>query len=225
LKKAIVLLSGGLDSATTALIASSKGFSIYALTFSYGQKHSVEISFSKKIAECLKVKEHKIIDIDTSIFKSALTDKNISVPKDNYSSNETLIPATYVPARNILFLSYALAYAESMDIFDIFIGANAVDYSGYPDCRPEFFQAYQSLANLGTKAGVEGKTFNINTPIIDLKKSEIIKIGADLEFDYSLTHSCYSPSEDGLSCGHCDSCLIRKQGFKDAGILDPTKYY
>ena len=222
--KAVILLSGGLDSATTAAIAKNEGFDLYALTFSYNQKHNIEIEFANKLAIFFKVKDHLKIEIPSDIFKSALIkNSDIKIPKNDLS-DDSEIPETYVPARNIIFLSYALAFAESIDAFDIYIGANAVDYSGYPDCRPEFFHAYTDMANMGTKAGITGNKFKIHTPLIDLKKYEIIKKGVDLGLDYSLTHSCYDPDEKGNSCGYCDSCLHRKKGFKEADIKDPTSY-
>ncbi len=220
-KKAIVLLSGGLDSTTTLAIAQSKGYTCYALSFRYGQRHSIELAAAKKVAQALKVVEHKIFDIDLSVFKgSALTDDNIDIPKSSAAG----IPVTYVPARNTVFLSISLAWAEVLHIQDLFIGVNAVDYSGYPDCRPEYIKAYQYMANLATKAGVEGQKLVIHTPLISLSKAEIIKLGNDLGVDYSLTVSCYSADEQGRACGMCDSCRFRKQGFIDAGIADPTIY-
>ncbi len=222
-KKAVILLSGGIDSATTAAIAIAKGFAPHALTFNYGQRHGVEIRSALSLVRFFKIDDHKIIEIPAGIFKSTLTDSSRGVPK-NRMQGGSQIPDTYVPARNILFLSYALAYAESINSSHLFIGATAVDYSGYPDCRPEFFDSFQHMANLGTKAGVEGGRFFIETPLIDLTKSEIIKKGAALGVDYSLTHSCYDPDGEGYACGSCDSCLIRKKGFLDAGIPDPTKY-
>ncbi len=220
-KKAIVLLSGGLDSTTTLAIAQSKGYTCYALSFRYGQRHSIELAAAKKVAQALKVVEHKIFDIDLSVFKgSALTDDNIDIPKSSAAG----IPVTYVPARNTVFLSISLAWAEVLHIQDLFIGVNAVDYSGYPDCRPEYIKAYQYMANLATKAGVEGQKLVIHTPLISLSKAEIIKFGNDLGVDYSLTVSCYSADEQGRACGMCDSCRFRKQGFIDAGIADPTLY-
>jgi 7-cyano-7-deazaguanine synthase len=226
-KKAVVLLSGGIDSATTAAYAKKDGFSIYSLTFSYGQRHNVEIQYAKKLWEHFGINRHLIIEIPVKIFSSsALTaESGIEIPKNReiFASNDE-IPSTYVPGRNILFLSYALSYAESIDSRHIFIGANAIDYSGYPDCRPEFLEAYEAMANIGTKAGVIGDGFKINAPLINMKKSEIIRLGTELGVDYSLTHSCYDPDINGRSCGGCDSCLIRKNGFLEAGIPDPTIY-
>jgi len=224
-KQAIVLLSGGLDSATTLAIAQSEGFNCYALSFSYGQRHSVELVAATKIATLANVIEHKVFDIELSTFKgSALTNHEISVPQDEAAVESEAIPVTYVPARNTVFLSIALAWAEVLQIQDIFIGVNAVDYSGYPDCRPEFIQAYQAMANLATKAAVEGSELNIHTPLISLSKADIIKLGSKLDVDYSNTISCYLADKQGKACGKCDSCRFRKQGFKDAGIIDPTLY-
>ncbi len=220
-KKAIVLLSGGLDSATTLAIAREKEYVCYALSFRYGQRHSVELKAAKKITRALNVVEHKIFDIDLAAFKgSALTDESMGVPKNVTAG----IPVTYVPARNTVFLSVALAWAEVLRIQDLFIGVNAVDYSGYPDCRPEYIKAYQSMANLATRAGVEGQELVIHTPLISLSKSEIIQLGDKLGVDYSLTVSCYAADEQGRACGVCDACRFRKRGFIDAGIEDPTSY-
>ena len=224
-KQAIVLLSGGLDSATILAIAQSKGFDCYALSFSYGQRHSAELDAATKIASLAKVIEHKIFEIDLATFKgSSLTDDEICVPQTNSVTVSEGIPVTYVPARNTVFLSIALAWAEVLHIDDIFIGVNAVDYSGYPDCRPEFIQAFESMANLATKAGVEGNALKIHTPLISLSKAEIITLGGELDVDYSNTVSCYLANEQGKACGSCDSCHFRKQGFKYAGIVDPTQY-
>lgn len=226
-KNAVVLLSGGIDSATTLAIARSEGFQCYALTFRYGQRHQREIEAAKKITQSLAVAEHRIINIDLAAFGgSALTDSNIDVPKDGaefVSSGQ--IPPTYVPARNTIFLSYALAWAEVLGTFDIFIGVNTTDYSGYPDCRAEFISAFEKTANLATAAAVEGGgQYRINTPIIDMTKAQIILAGTKLSVDYSLTHSCYDPDEQGRSCGRCDSCRIRLKGFAEAGLKDPIEY-
>lgn len=222
-KKAVILLSGGLDSATCCAIAKDKSFDIYAMSFRYGQRHSVELEASKRIAQTFNVKAHQIVDIDLRIFGgSSLTD-NLDVPKNRIEAED--IPNTYVPARNTIFLSYAIAWAEVLKSSDIFIGVNAVDYSGYPDCRPEFIEAYSKMANLATKEGVEGNKLSIHTPLIDISKAEIIKKGISLGVDYSITHSCYDPSEGGLACGKCDSCILRKKGFNEAGVPDPTKYF
>lgn len=221
---AVILLSGGIDSATTAAIAIERGFRLHALTFRYGQKHDVEISSAGALADFFRVERHVLIDIPAGIFRSALTDGSIPVRKNGEPGRPGDIPDTYVPARNILFLSYALAYAESAGASRIFIGATAVDYSGYPDCRPEFFEAFQAMADRGTRAGVSGGRIVIETPIIAMGKAEIIRAGARLGVDYALTHSCYDPAPGGPACGACDSCIIRKNGFREAGLPDPTRY-
>jgi len=225
-KKAVVLLSGGLDSATTLAIAKGRNFDCYALSFRYGQRHETEITHAEKVADFLSVIEHRIMNIDLAAFGgSSLTDKSMKVSKDRTNIGKGPIPLTYVPARNIIFLSYALAWAEVLGAFDIFIGVNAADYSGYPDCRPEFIEAFEKTANLATAAAVENKgTFKINTPIIEMTKAQIIKTGTALGFDYSLTHSCYDPDEAGRSCGHCDSCKLRLKGFAQANLKDPIEY-
>ena len=226
-KKAVVLLSGGLDSATTLAIAHDEGFRCYALTFRYGQRHQREIEAAKKIANSLGATEHRIIDIDLAGFGgSALTDSTIEVPKDRTDlDNSAQIPSTYVPARNTIFLSYALAWAEVLGAFDIFIGVNATDYSGYPDCRAEFIAAFEETANLATAAAVQGKgRYRIHTPIMDMTKAQIILTGTKFGVDYSLTHSCYDPDERGRSCGRCDSCRLRLKGFAEAGLTDPAEY-
>lgn len=225
-KKAVVLLSGGLDSTTVLSIAKHEGFEIHTLTFFYGQRHAFELQAAKKVADAFNVAKHLVIDIDLKIIgASALTD-NIDVPKvKDIKQIGKQIPVTYVPARNTIFLSYSLALAEVLLSSDIFIGVNAVDYSGYPDCRPEYIKAFEQMANLATKAGVEGLTkIKIRTPLINMTKAQIIKKGIELGVDYSLTHSCYDPSLENLACGKCDSCILRKRGFKKAGIPDPTKY-
>jgi 7-cyano-7-deazaguanine synthase len=224
-KKAIVLLSGGLDSATTLAMAQHEGFECYAMTFRYGQRHHVEIHSACRVATAMKVKEHRIVDIDlAAIGGSALTDCAIEVPHDRNDVNSD-IPITYVPARNTIFLSYAMAWAEVLGVFDIFIGVNAMDYSGYPDCRPEFIEAFEKMGNLATAAAVQGKgKLQIHTPIIRLTKGQIIQAGTKLGLDYSLTHSCYDPDSEGRACGHCDSCRIRLKGFADAGLSDPVEY-
>ena len=220
-KKCIVLLSGGLDSATTLAIAADQGFECYALSFDYGQRHHPELLAARRIAKALNVKQHKFITIDLKQFGgSALTDNNLAVPERHTEG----IPITYVPARNTIFLSYALAWAEVLGANDIFTGMNAIDYSGYPDCRPEYVSAYEAMANLATKTAVEGNKLRIHTPLIDLRKAEIIKIGARLNVDYSLTVSCYRADEQGRACDKCESCLFRKEGFEAAGINDPTHY-
>ena len=226
-KKAVVLTSGGLDSATTLAIARSEGFQCYALTCRYGQRHQREIEAAKKVAGSLGAIEHRIMDIDLAQFGgSALTDPNIKVPRDRADLGKPgQIPATYVPARNTIFLSYALAWAEVLGAFDIFIGVNAVDYSGYPDCRPEFIAAFEKTANLATAAAVRGKgRYRIHTPVINMTKARIILTGTRLGVDYSLTHSCYDPDEQGRSCSRCDSCRLRLKGFAEAGLKDPIVY-
>ena len=226
-QRAVVLLSGGLDSATTLALACDDGFHCYALTFSYGQRHRREIEAAKKIAESLDAVEHRIVTIDLAAFGgSALTDSTLDVPKDSADWAEPgEIPITYVPARNTIFLSYALAWAEVLGAFDIFIGVNSTDYSGYPDCRVEFIAAFERTANLATAAAIEGRgRYCIHTPIINLTKAQIIRTGTELGVDYSLTHSCYDPDEQGRSCGRCDSCRLRLKGFSEAGLKDPIEY-
>lgn len=222
MKKAVVLLSGGLDSATTLAIARHDGYATYALSLTYGQRHSTEIAAAIRVAKALGVSEHKIMASDLSaIGGSALTDTRIAVPAQPSRG----IPVTYVPARNTVFLALALGWAEVLEAQDIFIGVNAVDYSGYPDCRPEFIRAFEHLANLATKAGVEGRSFHVHAPLQELTKAEIIRRGLVLGLDYALTVSCYNADMEGRACGTCDSCRLRKQGFLDAGIPDPTSYY
>jgi 7-cyano-7-deazaguanine synthase len=219
--KAIVLISGGLDSTTTLAIAKDHGFNCYGLSFDYKQRHISELDAAKNIARSMHITEHKIIKIDLAqIGGSALTDNAIAVP--NFPTDG--IPITYVPARNTIFLSYALAWAEVIGACDIFIGVNAIDYSGYPDCRPEYIKAYENLAMLATKAGIEGAEFKIHTPLIECSKAEIIKKGISLNIDFSLTVSCYQADDNGRACGKCDSCRFRKDGFKSAGKSDPTIY-
>ena len=226
LPKAVVLLSGGLDSTTTLAIARSEGYETYALSFRYGQRNNIEIRCAENNARLLGAKQHTIIDIDLRIFGASALTADIDVPKDRSDKlMAATIPITYVPARNTIFLSYALSWAEVLSSDTIFTGVNAVDYSGYPDCRPEYIQAYQKMANLATRAGVEGKTeIKICTPLIEKTKAEIIKIGTYLGVDYSLTLSCYDPDSDGRACGRCDSCQLRKRGFAEAAIPDPTRY-
>ncbi|MBT3183669.1 MAG: 7-cyano-7-deazaguanine synthase QueC [Nitrospina sp.] len=225
-KSAVVLLSGGLDSTTTLALAKKQGFDLFALTFDYGQRHSVELDRARDIARHFGVVDHQIVKIDLRQFGgSALTD-SIDVPVGRDQEEMTAeIPITYVPARNTIFLSFCLAYAEVKEASNIFIGVNAVDYSGYPDCRPEFIAAFEILANLATKAGVEGKNqMKIHTPLIELSKAEIIEKGLELGVDYGMTHSCYNPGGDGKSCGVCDSCQLRLKGFQEAGVKDPIGY-
>lgn len=220
-KKAIVLLSGGLDSVTVLALAREQGYACYALSFDYGQRHNAELNAARRIAAAYRVVEHKIIELGLgSIGGSALTDRHIAVPE----APQDGIPVTYVPARNTVFLAFALGWAEVIGSVDIFIGVNAVDYSGYPDCRPEFIQAFQNLANLATKAGVEGGRFTIHTPLIALSKAEIIREGIRLGVDYQQTVSCYAADERGRACGVCDACRLRKAGFEATGIQDPTLY-
>ncbi len=225
MKPAVVLLSGGIDSTTTLAIAIAEGYEAYTLSFDYGQRHQVETETAWRVADSLGAKEHRVAKIDLRIFGgSALTD-DVEVPKRR-SETEIAhgIPVTYVPARNTIFLAYALAWAEVIPANDIFLGVNAIDYSGYPDCRPEFIETFESLANLGTKAGVEGRHFHIHTPLIKFSKAEIIRKAVELSVDLALTHSCYDPSPEGLACGECDSCLLRLKGFREAGIKDPIRY-
>jgi len=224
-KKAIVLLSGGIDSSTTLAIARDQGFELYAMSFRYGQKNSYEVEAAQKIAEQIEVNEHLILDINLSAIGGSALTTDMPVPKNRSDEGrEKIIPVTYVPARNTIFLSFGLAWAESIEAFDIFIGVNSIDYSGYPDCRPEFIKAFEQMANLATKAGVEGRSFRIQTPLINMTKAQIIRKGTELGVDYSLTQSCYDPAPDGKACGKCDSCLLRKKGFREAGIPDPTDY-
>ena len=225
-KKAVVLLSGGLDSTTVLAIARSEGYEIYAISFRYGQRHSIELECASRVAMSIGVAKHLVIEFDMrSIGGSALTDQ-IEVPKDRAASRLTSdIPVTYVPARNTIFLSFALAWAEVLGAEDIFIGVNALDYSGYPDCRPEYIEAFERMATLATKAGVEGGlTLEIHTPLIAMTKGEIIRTGLELGVDYSQTHSCYDPDREGFACGKCDSCVLRLKGFAEAGARDPIRY-
>jgi 7-cyano-7-deazaguanine synthase len=224
-KSAVVLFSGGIDSTTTLAIAIAEGYKTYALSFDYGQRHQAETQAARRVADSLGAKEHRIAKIDLRVFGgSALTD-HIDVPKKR-SETEIVhsIPVTYVPARNTIFLAYALAWAEVVSAADIFLGVNAIDYSGYPDCRREFIEAFETLANVGTKAGVEGRRFQIHTPLIKFSKAEIIRKAVQLGVDLSLTHSCYDPTPEGFACGECDSCLLRVKGFREAGIKDPVRY-
>ena len=220
-KKAVVLVSGGLDSATTLAVARRQGFACYAISFDYGQRHRAELVAAQRVVEELGASQHKTIRIDLdNMGGSALTDTTLAVPE---SATEG-IPITYVPARNTVFLALALGWAEVLGAADLFIGVNAVDYSGYPDCRPEFIEAFERLAGLATRAGVEGGRFHIHTPLIDMTKAEIIRTGAELGVDYGITVSCYKADEDGRACGRCDSCRFRRRGFEQAGVPDPTRY-
>ncbi|PYL31438.1 MAG: 7-cyano-7-deazaguanine synthase QueC [Verrucomicrobia bacterium] len=225
MKRAVILLSGGIDSTTTLAIAIAEGYQAYALSFDYGQRHQIETQAARRVAKSLGAKEHRVGKIDLRILGgSALTD-DVDVPKKRSETEIARgIPVTYVPARNTIFLAYALAWAEVSGAADIFLGVNAIDYSGYPDCRPEFIEAFETLANLGTKAGVEGRRFQIHTPLIKFSKAEIILKAIELGVDLSLTHSCYDPTPEGLACGECDSCLLRLKGFREAGIKDPIRY-
>ncbi|MFO0876400.1 MAG: 7-cyano-7-deazaguanine synthase QueC [Gemmataceae bacterium] len=222
---AVVLLSGGLDSATALAIARRDGFACHALTIAYGQRHAVELESARRVATALGAVEHRTMPLDLRLFGGSALTADLPVPHDRPETEMAAgIPVTYVPARNTVFLSLALAYAEVLGAFDIYVGVNAVDYSGYPDCRPVFIQAFEALANVATRAGVEGGRFHIHAPLIHLTKAQIIQQGAALGIDYALTHSCYDPSPAGLACGHCDSCQIRRAGFLAAGLPDPTRY-
>ena len=225
MKSAVVLLSGGIDSTTTLAIAITEGYEAYALSFDYGQRHQIETQAARRAADSFGVRKHRIAKIDLRVFGGSALTGDIDVPKQR-SETEIAdgIPVTYVPARNTIFLAYALGWAEVIQAADIFLGVNAIDYSGYPDCRPEFIEAFQTVANVGTKAGVEGRRFQIHTPLIKFSKAEIIRKAVELGVDLSLTHSCYDPSPDGLACGECDSCLLRLKGFREAGIQDPIRY-
>jgi 7-cyano-7-deazaguanine synthase len=226
LKKAVVLLSGGLDSTTALAIANSEGFYLYAMTFRYGQRHVAELEAAKRVALLYQVQQHIFVDIDLRQFGGSALTSDIEVPKDRSTAvMDLVIPVTYVPARNTVFLSFAIAWAEVLEASDVFIGVNAVDYSGYPDCRPEYIAAFERMANLATKAGVEGRTrLTIHTPLIQLTKAQIIRTGLDLGINYSLTSTCYDPSPTGEACGSCDACILRRKGFIDNGIADPTTY-
>ena len=223
MKKAVILYSGGLDSTTCMAIARDQGFEAYALSFAYGQRHSIELEKAREYAPLIGAKEHMVIDIDLRKMGGSALTADINVPK--HAAAEDEIPITYVPARNTIFLSFALGWAEVLGAADIFIGVNALDYSGYPDCRPEFINAFEQLANLATKASVEGQLrFRIHAPLIKMTKAEIIKCGMKLGVDYGLTHTCYAPNEHGISCGQCDACILRQKGFAEAGMTDPIKY-
>lgn len=220
---AVVLLSGGLDSATTLAIARSLGFDLFALSFAYGQRHEIELAAARRVAEAVGVREHRIIPIDLRSFGGSALTADLPVPRNRRErEREAEIPITYVPARNTIFLAYALGWAEVLGAQDLFIGVNALDYSGYPDCRPEFVQAFERLANLATKAGVEGRSFRIHAPLVEMTKAEIIRRGLSLGVDYGLTHSCYDPDAAGTPCGECDSCRIRLEAFAELGLADPV---
>jgi 7-cyano-7-deazaguanine synthase len=223
--KAVCLLSGGLDSSTCLGVARREGFECYALSFDYGQRHKIELQAAASVAWHFGVREHKVVQIDLRAFGGSALTADIAVPKDSLEHDGTQgIPITYVPARNTIFLSYAMAWAEVLECADIFIGVNAIDYSGYPDCRPEFIAAFEQLANLATRAGVEGQRFRLQAPLIELTKADIIRRGVALGVDYGLTISCYQPDEDGRACGRCDSCRLRRAGFGAAAVADPTVY-
>jgi 7-cyano-7-deazaguanine synthase len=224
MKKAVCLLSGGLDSATCLALARRDGYETYALSFDYGQRHRVELVAAARVAESLGAKDHRVMELDLRVFGNSALTADIDVPKGRTEEMmDSEIPVTYVPARNTIFLSLALAWAEVLESQDIFIGVNALDYSGYPDCRPEFIEAFEKMANLATKTGAEGRTkVKIHTPLISLTKAGIVKLGKELRLNFSLTHSCYDPDEHGRPCGLCDSCLLRRKGFAEAGFVDPT---
>jgi len=222
-KKAVVLYSGGLDSTTCMAIAKADGFELYAMSFAYGQRHAVELEKAREYAPRIGAVDHRVVEVDLRQFGGSALTADLDVPKDQLA--EGIIPITYVPARNTIFLSFALGWAEVLGAYDIYIGVNALDYSGYPDCRPEFISAFENMANLATRAGVEGDNpYTIHTPLIQLSKAEIIRTGLDLGVDYRLTHSCYDPTPAGVACGSCDSCLLRLKGFREAGIEDPIEY-
>jgi 7-cyano-7-deazaguanine synthase len=225
-KPAVVLLSGGLDSATVLAVARGQEYACHALTIAYGQRHAAELDAAKRVAAALGAKEHRVMHLDLRAFGGSALTADLPVPRDrDEAAMSARIPVTYVPARNTVFLALALAWAEVLESFDIFVGVNAIDYSGYPDCRPEFVRAFESLANLATKAGVEKRgRFRVHAPLIDKTKAEIIRLGASLGVNYVLTHSCYDPAADGAACGRCDSCLLRRAGFAAAGLPDPTRY-
>jgi 7-cyano-7-deazaguanine synthase len=223
---AVLLLSGGLDSTTLLAHALHEGFDVYAMTFRYGQRHATEVGAARRVAAAYGVRDHVIVDIDLRTFGGSALTSDLAVPKDrDVAADSTEIPITYVPARNTIFLSFALAWAEVLSAVDIFIGVNALDYSGYPDCRPEYIAAYERMANLATRGGVEGTNpIRIRTPLIDLSKAQIIRRGIELGVDYAPTQSCYDPKDDGAACGHCDACQLRLRGFAEAGIKDPVSY-
>jgi 7-cyano-7-deazaguanine synthase len=224
-KSAVVLLSGGLDSATALALARRDGFRCHALTIAYGQRHAIELQAASRVAQALGAVEHRVMQLDLRAFGGSALTADIPVPTDRSETEMTSsIPVTYVPARNTIFLALALAYAEVTHSFDIYLGVNVLDYSGYPDCRPEFVHAFEALANLATRAGVEGGRFHIHAPLVHLSKADIIRLGMSLGVDYALTHSCYDPDPAGLACGRCDSCLLRKAGFVSANVADPTRY-
>ncbi|MDZ7330714.1 MAG: 7-cyano-7-deazaguanine synthase QueC [candidate division KSB1 bacterium] len=224
--QAVVLLSGGIDSTTTLAIAKTQGFALYAISFDYGQRHRRELEAASRIANHFGVRQHLVIAVDLKAIGGSALTTSIEVPKhEALDQSPVFVPITYVPARNLIFLSLALAWAEVLEAYHLFIGATAVDFSGYPDCRPEFLRSFEQTANLATKAGVSGKKFTVHAPLLHLSKAQIIRTGVELGVDYSLTWSCYDPQLDGTACGRCDSCLFRKNGFRQAGIPDPTRYH
>src|SRR6266567_1817973 len=224
-RRAVLLLSGGLDSTTLLALATHDGYDVHAMTFRYGQRHTTEVEAARRVAAAYRVRAHVVVDIDLRAFGGSALTSDVSVPKDRPLTGETGIPVTYVPARNTIFLSFALAWAEVLDAGDIFIGVNALDYSGYPDCRPEYIVAFERMANLATRSGVEGTNpVHIRTPLIDLTKAQIVRLGLSLGVDYALTASCYDPTPDGAACGHCDACRLRLRGFAEAGTVDPVRY-
>jgi 7-cyano-7-deazaguanine synthase len=226
MKKAVALASGGLDSSTVIAIAQKQGYEIYALSFDYGQRHRCELEAARRVTQSLGIENHVIAKINLRVFGGSALTSGMEVPKNRDAENLAAeIPATYVPARNTIFLSFALAWCEVLQAQDIFIGVNAIDYSGYPDCRPEFLESFERLANLATKAGVEGTAkYRIHAPLLNMSKAQIILAGIEAGIDFSWTHSCYDPSPEGLACGACDSCILRRRGFEEAGVPDPTKY-
>lgn len=224
-KRAVILLSGGLDSTVTAAVARSDGYALYCLTIAYGQRHVVEATRARAVAEALRVAEHRVAEVDLRCIGGSALTSHMVVPKDREASDRAEgIPATYVPARNMIFLSLALAYTEVCEASRIYFGANVVDYSGYPDCRPEFIRAFETVAKYGTKSGTMGKPMEIVTPLLMLSKAEIVALGSELNVPFHLTHSCYDPDQAGVACGRCDSCLIRREGFRQAGVVDPVPY-
>jgi 7-cyano-7-deazaguanine synthase len=223
--KAVVLLSGGMDSATAAAVALDQGFEVYALSFRYGQRHATELEAARRVAERLGLRRHVVLDIDLRAFGGSALTGDLDVPKDTPLDRiGSSIPATYVPARNTIFLSFALGWAETLGASDIFLGANALDYSGYPDCRPEYIEAFTRMANLATRAGIEGRGLTVHTPLISLSKAQIVALGTRLGVEYGLTWSCYDPGPDGAACGRCEACILRRKGFRDAGMEDPATY-
>src|SRR5687768_6305791 len=223
--RAVVLLSGGMDSATAAAVALDRGFELHALSFRYGQRHAAELGAARRVAERLGARRHVVLEIDLRAFGGSALTGDLEVPKDTpLEQIGSGIPATYVPARNTIFLSFALGWAETLEATDIFLGANALDYSGYPDCRPEYIEAFERMANLATRAGVEGRHLRVHTPLIGLTKAGIIRLGSGLGVDFALTWSCYDPTPEGTACGRCESCTLRRKGFREAGVADPTRY-